>query len=219
MLACPGDRGKERVELLLAPGVDIDLVPPGQVRPAVPEEEKDRLAELLGLGGGEAVGPLGELTVLPQEGLLQVLPVLLLLDDEHPLPGIVLPEYQVEQEPDRRQEEEDHQPGHRRRRVPPLEEDDGDGEYDVEDQDNGKKGHEKGHLGITSPPESGMSDLSPWKYIHLPAGRAPIYQANILINPNAMTMRKIEAASHPMVMKKRDWIRSHRRIQQITTLE
>ncbi len=159
VVACPPDRGKERVELILTPGVEIDPVPPGQERSVVLEEKKDRLAELLSLGGGEPVVGVGKLTVLLQEDLLQEPAVLLPLDDKHLLPGVVLPEEQIEYKADRRQGEEDHQPGQGRRRVPPLEEDDGDGKYDVEDQDDGKY-YLKGHSVAASLPEPGMTILS-----------------------------------------------------------
>jgi hypothetical protein len=139
VVARPPDRSKERIELILSPGVEIDPVLLGQVRPVVPEEEKDRVAKLLRLRGGEPVAAAGERTVLHLEDLPEKRAVLLLFDDEHPLPGVVLPEDQVERKADRREEEEDHQPRHRRRRAPPLEEDDGDGKYAIEDQDDAEQ--------------------------------------------------------------------------------
>lgn len=138
-MACHADRSKERVEDILAPpGVDVDPVPPlGQVGPVVPEEEEDCVAELFRRrGGGEPVMVAGERPMLLLESLLEKTAVFVLLDDEHPLPGIVLPEEQVEGEPDRREQEENDQPGRRRRRVSPLEEDDRDGKHDVERQDD-----------------------------------------------------------------------------------
>ena len=158
MVACPPDRGKERIELVLPPGIEIDPVLLRQERPVVPEEENDRLAELFRLRRGEPVAAVGELTVLLLKRLPEEAAVFLLLDDEHPLPGVVLPEDQVEHKADRGQGEEDHQPGQRRRRVSPLKEDDGDGEYAVEDKDDG--GQKLQVHSVASLPGPGIGILS-----------------------------------------------------------
>ena len=102
VVARHADRGKELVEEGLAPGVDVDTVPLGQVGLVVLEEEEDSVAKLLSRRGGERVMASRERSVLSLEDLLEQTAVLVLLDDEHPLPGIVLPEEEVESEPDGR---------------------------------------------------------------------------------------------------------------------
>ncbi len=172
-MACHADRSKERVEDILAPpGVDVDPVPLGQVGPVVPEEEEDCVAELFRRrGGGEPVMVAGERPMLLLESLLEKTAVFVLLDDEHPLPGIVLPEEQVEGEPDRREQEENDQPGRRRRRVSPLEEDDRDGKHDVERQDDPPYQEQQFHS--RDPPSRSRAFPSISRSIYVPAGRSP----------------------------------------------